>query len=505
MTSEAMVGAAGALVGAVVAILVMHLLGRARLREVTSVAAADAERAQAALRAELAAANGRIEGIVRERDDARERTRVQERLVASRDEALAAARAAHDETRLALARRDADLNARDARLREQAAFLEQARAALTEQFKAASQDVLAANTEFLTEQARARLVVEHERIAQRLAPVADSVGKLETLVTRVETERAEAGARLHEQLAAITRSHHDLSDQTRRLVMALRDPKARGRWGEMQLKRVVEFAGMLAHCDFDEQTTTVTDGQQQRPDLIVHLPGDKCIVVDAKAPLGAYLDAVELTQDDARDVALQRHAAQLRTHVRALQDKAYWSAFDASPDLVVLFVPGEAFLQAALIADPSLLDDALHANVLLASPVNLVALLKSAAYGWQQDRLARNAAAIRSEAVELVKRVAKLAEHFDGIGAGLRKAADAYNAMHGSFTRRIEPMGRRLDALGITFDDRLEKPKPVETVLVGDTPDPLPYRADTIGPVVPTVLLDDATMHLGESASSDSR
>lgn len=431
---------------------------------------------------------------------------VMQRRVAQRDRSLAAGRDALAEARTALARREVEHDALVVRLREQHDFLQQARTALTEQFKAASQDVLRANTEYLTEQAKQKLAVEHERIALQLAPVADSVGKLERLVVRVEHERGAASAQLAEQLVAISRAHRELSDETRKLVTALRDPKARGRWGEMQLRRVVEFAGMLAHCDFDEQVTTAADGRQQRPDLVVRLVGGKCVVVDAKAPLGGYLDAIEAVQDDVRDAALARHATQLRAHVKALADRAYWSAFDESPDLVVLFLPGEALLQAALVADPSLLDDALAANVMLASPVNLVALLKSAAYGWQQERLARNAEDIRREATELVKRVGKLAEHFDAIGAGIRKAADAYNAMQGSFARRIEPVGRRLDQLGIAFDERLEKPKPVETVPVGGGAEPWERTADTdtIGPVMPTVLLGDA-ITATDGAAQDGR
>ena len=365
------------------------------------------------------------------------------------------------------ARLQADHAALGERLAEQRRFLDDARATLAESFRAASQEVLQANTDFLTARAQQALGVERERIALQLAPVGESMGKIEALVVRVEKERAEVGAALTTQLDAIMRSHRELSDETRKLVTALRDPKARGRWGEMQLRRVVEFAGMLEHCDFDEQVTTTADGGMQRPDLVVRLPGGKCIVVDAKAPLGAYLDAIEATQDEVRETALARHAAQLRAHVKTLRDKAYWTAFAESPDLVVLFVPGEAFLQAALIADATLLDDALAANVMLASPVNLVALLKSTAYGWQQERLTRNAEEIRREAVELVKRVGKLAEHFDAVGSGIRKAADAYNAMHGSFTRRIEPQGRKLHELGIERDARLEKPSPVETVLLG--------------------------------------
>ncbi len=418
MSSEILIALVAALAGAVVAGVVVRTLAAARLREALATAAAEAERGAGALRAENATLR-------------------------------------------------AESRALEARLGEQQRFLATARDALTEQFKAASQDVLRANTAFLTAEATKALGVEHERIAQRLQPVTVSMGRIEELVVRVEKERAQVGAALTTQLDAIARSHRELSDETRRLVTALRDPKARGRWGEMQLKRVVEFAGMLERCDFDEQVTTSTEERAQRPDLIVRLPGGKCIVVDAKAPLGGYLDAIEATQDDVRDTAMARHATQLRTHVKALASKAYWTAFAESPDMVVLFVPGEAFLQAALVADPALLDDALALNVMLASPVNLVALLKSVAYGWQQERLARNAEEIRREAAELVRRVGKLAEHFDAVGSGIRRAADAYNAMQSSFARRVEPQGRRLHELGIDLDARLEKPSPVEAVLPG--------------------------------------
>lgn len=369
---------------------------------------------------------------------------------------LATARAAHAD---AVRERDAarvQAAVLEQRLADQRAFLDAAEARLRDAFAAASQQALERNAAFLAGQARQALGAEQERIALELRPVAESVAKLQAFVAGVDRARGEADAQLREQLQAMLRSHRELGDETRKLVRALRDPRARGSWGELQLRRVVEHAGMLAHCDFEEQVTIAAGGEVQRPDLVVRLPGGKCLVVDAKAPLAGYLDAVEATGDDARDAALAQHAVQLRAHVKALADRRYWAALPGAPEFVILFVPGEAFLQAALVADASLLDDALARNVMLASPVTLVTLLKSAAYGWQQERLARNAEEIRREASVLAERLGHFAGHLAKVGDRLRAATAAYNDAAGSYDRRLLPSARRMGELGVGVPEAVE-------------------------------------------------
>ncbi|MCU0625744.1 MAG: DNA recombination protein RmuC [Gemmatimonadaceae bacterium] len=337
---------------------------------------------------------------------------------------------------------------------------------------AAHGDALQRSTDLLLGRAREVLGAERDQLAATVVPVREALGSLDRLVHDLEARRTEADGRLREQLAQLGSAHRLLGDETRRLATALRDPQARGTWGELQLRRVVELAGMQAHCDFEEQVTVRdarhTDAHDtpardalQRPDLVVRLPGDKCIVVDAKAPLRAYLQAIEAGDDGARDRALREHAQQVRMHVRILAGKAYWNALANAPDFVVCFLPGEAFLQAALAHDLSLLDDALAAHVLLASPVTLIALLKSAAYGWQQERLARNAEAIREAATELATRVGVLAGHFAEIGTSLERAGGAYNRALRSYDRRVLPQARTLADLGVPSDARLEAPAPV--------------------------------------------
>ena len=430
-----------------------------------------------AARVELSGRKAEHEGLVADAEAARQ---------AAADERRRVEKLQGDVTALSenLARVQAEFASLGDRLAQQQQFLVTARELLTEQFKAASQDVLKANTAFLTDQAKQTLGVEHERIVQQLRPVAESMGKIEELVARVEKDRGAAGAQLAEQLEQITRTHQALSAETRKLVTALRDPKVRGNWGEVQLRRVVEYAGMLEHCDFQEQVTMTADGELQRPDLIVHLAGGKCVVVDAKAPLDAYLAAIEATDDSVRDTALVRHAEQVRKHVRTLASKAYWKSLPQAPDFVVLFLPGEAFLQAALVADHALLEDALRDDVMLASPVTLVTMLKSAAYGWQQERLTENAEAIREGAAELLKRVGVLAEHFADVGAGLKRAVGAYDRAVNSYQRRILPHARTLAALGLPLDDRIAEPDAVGAGLLEAGKD------DRVGQPISTALLD---------------
>jgi DNA recombination protein RmuC len=266
---------------------------------------------------------------------------------------------------------------------------------------------------------------------------------------QLERDRQQARGALDEQLRALAAGQERLRGETGALVAALRQPHTRGRWGELQLRRVVELAGMTAHCDFVEQASVTTDGGVLRPDLVVHLPGGKQVVVDAKAPLHAFLEAYEAHDETARTAALAAHARLLREHVRRLSAKAYWDQFDAAPDFVFLFLPGEHFHGAALEADPSLLEEGVRQSVLIATPTTLIALLRAVAYGWQQERVADDARVVAQLGRELHRRLDTFAEHLQRVGARLRGAVGAYNDAVGSFEQRVLPGARRLAEHGV--------------------------------------------------------
>jgi DNA recombination protein RmuC len=290
-------------------------------------------------------------------------------------------------------------------------------------------------------------------------PIHDALARMDAQLNRLERDRLHARGALDEQLRSLAAGQE-------RLVTALRQPHTRGRWGELQLRRVVELAGMTAHCDFVEQPTA--DGGALRPDLIVQLPGGRQVVVDAKAPLHAFLDAHEAIDETTRTRQLAAHARLLREHVQRLSAKAYWDQFPDAPDFVFLFLPGEHFHGAALEADPRLLEDSARRNVLLATPTTLIALLRAVACGWQQERVADDARAIAQLGRELHRRLETFSEHLQRVGARLRGAVGAYNDAVGSFEHRVLPGARRLAEHGVVPAGReLAAPAPVEAVARG--------------------------------------
>jgi len=271
---------------------------------------------------------------------------------------------------------------------------------------------------------------------------------MDAKLSAIERERAHARGALDEQLRA-------LGGQTRALTAALRQPHTRGRWGELQLRRVVELAGMTAHCDFVEQASVrVDDGGLLRPDVVVQLPGGRQVIVDAKAPLHEFLDASEAEDETTRTAALAAHARLLREHLRRLSAKAYWDQFPTAPDFVVLFLPGEHFWNAALEAEPSLLEEGARQSVLVATPTTLIALLRAVAYGWQQERVADDARAVAELGRDLHRRLETFAEHLQRVGRGLQTAARAYDGAVGSFEHRVLPGVRRLAEHGVVSADR---------------------------------------------------
>jgi DNA recombination protein RmuC len=300
-----------------------------------------------------------------------------------------------------------------------------------------------------------------EAVARAVAPLHDTLLRYEQRVAELEHDRVDAYAELREQVRSMGAVSGELRTETRQLVAALRAPQVRGRWGEHQLRRIVEAAGLLEHCDFAEQVTAATDNQGVRPDVVVRLHGGRTVVVDAKAPFDAYLSAMESRDERTRDVHLDQHAKHLRGHVDALAAKAYWTAFESTPDFVVLFVPADPFLDAALQRDPALMEHAFARNVVLATPATLIALLRTVAYSWRQEALARNAAAVHSLARELYGRLSTLGEHVGKLGTSLAGAVTAYNRAVGSLESRVLVSARKLAEMGVS-DDELAAPAQVE-------------------------------------------
>jgi DNA recombination protein RmuC len=293
-----------------------------------------------------------------------------------------------------------------------------------------------------------------QAIEQILTPLADQLGRYEQSLRLLELERQSAYTGLTAQVKHLAESQEKLQSETRNLVTALRSPATRGRWGEMQLRRVVEMAGMLEHCDFDEQVHAEGDDGRLRPDMVVHLPGAKTVVVDAKVPMQAFLEATDATDDAVRKTHLVSHARQLRNHVDALSKKSYWQQFDDSPEFVIAFIPGDPLLAAALEHDASLLEHSVAKHVLLATPTTLIGLLRAVAYGWQQDALAENAREVQDIGRELYKRLATFGEHLARTGRSLNGAVDAYNKAVGSLERNVMPGARRFQELGVGGSDK---------------------------------------------------
>ena len=314
------------------------------------------------------------------------------------------------------------------------------------------------------QQASSDLEKRQLSIQNLLNPIAEALKKTESQIGSIEKTRHQSFGELKQELVELRSTQNTLQSETRNLVNALRKPQVRGLWGEQTLKRVVEVAGMVQHCDFTEQVTT--EGEQRlRPDMVVSLPDDRKIIVDAKTPLQAYLDALESTNDEDININMSRHVQHIKTHIKQLASKQYWEAISNTPEFVVMFIPGEQFLSAALDKDPSLFDEALKQNVILATPNSLIALLKTISYGWRQVELAKNAENIRKIAEDLYKRLNTFTTHISNIGKNLERSNKAYNDAVGSLERSVLPGARKFKEMGINANNDLTEMKPVETAL----------------------------------------
>jgi DNA recombination protein RmuC len=375
-----------------------------------------------------------------------------------------------------LAQTQASLKHQEALDEERKAAFELANARLTEAFSDISNRSLRANSDTFLQLARQNLETQQEKAKRELGerekavedlvkPIRDALDASRKQIAELEKARSEAYGGIKSQLHEMQNSQKWLARETQNLVNALRRPEVRGRWGEITLRRLVELAGMVEHCDFVEQAHSVSGGQVIRPDMLVKMPDERHLVVDVKTPLDAYLEAVEAPGDAQRKLGLERHARNVRAHIRLLSSKAYWEQFEESPEFVILFIPGDQFLSAALAEEPDLIEYALSRQIILATPTSFVALLKAVAYGWRQLALADNAREIRALAEDLYGRLGTFVSHMNRVGRQLASSVENYNKAVGSLERSVLPGARKFTELGVQGKRDIEKL---------DTLDPVP-------------------------------
>ncbi|MGH9308692.1 MAG: DNA recombination protein RmuC [Vicinamibacterales bacterium] len=377
------------------------------------------------------------------------------------------------------ARAGAQLEATRAAATEKIALLQGTEARLREAFTALSSEALKQNNESFLQLARASLGEfqraattdlegRHKAIESIVQPLRDSLTRVDAKLQEVERGRVSTHAQLAEQMRALTQAQQMLQSETSRLSRALHSPNVRGQWGELQLRRVLEQAGLVEGSHYELKESIQTEDGRLTPDAVVKLPGGKNVVLDAKVPLSAYLEAAETDDEVKRDAKLRDHARQVREHINRLANKSYWAHFQPAPDIVVMFVPGESLLTSALQRDPGLLEFSMNKGVMLASPLTLIALLRAIAYGWQQETVARNAQEISDLGRQLYDRISKLAEHFETVGRSLARSVQAYNSAVGTLESRVLVTARRLKDKGVSAPDEFPEPETID-----QTPRPL--------------------------------
>lgn len=404
-----------------------------------------------------------------------------------RETALTSLRQELDSERQERARTETRLQESEKRLEEQQRMLDETEKKLKESFESLSAKALKSNAEQFLQSARKTLEViladargdlgkREEAIKTLVKPIAESLKRYETQIQSLEQTRQKAYGSLEEQLKTLTSTSRELQSETGKLVTSLRDPKVRGTWGEMALRRSAELAGIPEHCAFETQVNVTAGDARYRPDMVVYLPGGRTVVIDAKAVLDAYLDAVAATDEETRKRHLDRHARQVRDRIKELSGKSYWDKLEATPAFVVLFLPAESFFSAALESDPKLIEDAISKKVVLASPTTLIALLWAVAYGWRQQQLAENAQEISQLGKELFERMRTLVEHLENIGKGLGRAVDSYNKAVGSLETRVLPSARRFQELGAATGEEIVRLQPIDQAprLLDTSPNDLP-------------------------------
>lgn len=375
-------------------------------------------------------------------------------------------------------------------MQEQKALLEDARTRLLEAFKALSGDALKTNNQVFLDlarksfeavlaDARGDIGKRQEAIDGIIKPLSGALEKYEQHVRAIEDNRLKAYASLEEQLKSLASTHQQLQKETGSLVNALRTPQVRGRWGEVTLHRVVELAGMSEHCDYTQQVSVETDSGRLRPDMVVHLPSNRDIVVDSKVSLDAYLRAASANSDEDRSDALKQHAQQIRTHMQQLSGKEYWKQFDTAPEFVVMFIPGESFFAAALDSDNALLEDGMRSRVVLATPTTLIALLQAVAVGWRQEAMAANAQAMSDLGKELYERIKVVSSYLVTLGRTLRQTVECYNKAVGSMEARVLPSVRKFQEMGVG-GEAIEPIEPLDVTPRTLTADDLPQSQKEI-------------------------